>query len=510
MKLFRRITAICLAALAAAAMAMSASAEGFTFNWDRGDDIYDGGIIGAETDSGGPHCKSLFMLNIDTDTVVYTLNPDDELPMASMTKIMTYIIAYENIPDIDNAEITVPQAVEDDLEGSGSSLAGVQVGEKLTGLQLLHLLMIPSGNDAALTFMKYVDEKYASGELVPPDAPNPEDPGAGEEDGQALAVTGGYDIPEGGMTDYTGKSYFVQLMNEKAEELGCSHTHFTNPHGLHNENHYTSARDMGRITQYAMQLPHFMDIVGMRDYTKEPTNMDPDGDWVSNTNRMILPYEDDYGNSYWYSYANGIKTGSHDESGYCLAASANYYGYTYIVIAMGNMEGYEKGVHEEMLDCRTLFRWAFTSLGKKTVVSQGDILSSVKLEYAYQRDELLLAAEENVSVMLPDSVEQSSIIITVDKPESVQAPIRKGEVIGTATMSYANEVIATVPVVATESVARSELIAGWEQGRKLMTSPWFIAVMAIIGALVIVYLILVVFYRRKQKQLRRVKKFRDL
>lgn len=510
MKLFRRITAICLAALAAAAMAMSASAEGFTFNWDRGDDIYDGGIIGAETDSGGPHCKSLFMLNIDTDTVVYTLNPDDQLPMASMTKIMTYIVAYENIPDIDNAEITVPQAVEDDLEGSGSSLAGVQVGEKLTGLQLLHLLMIPSGNDAALTFMKYVDEKYASGELVPPDAPNPEDPGAGEEDGQALAVTGGYDIPEGGMTDYTGKSYFVQLMNEKAEELGCSHTHFTNPHGLHNENHYTSARDMGRITQYAMQLPHFMDIVGSRDYTKEPTNMDPDGDWVSNTNRMILPYEDDYGNSYWYSYANGIKTGSHDESGYCLAASANYYGYTYIVIAMGNMEGYEKGVHEEMLDCRTLFRWAFTSLGKKTVVSQGDILSSVKLEYAYQRDELLLAAEENVSVMLPDSVEQSSIIITVDKPESVQAPIRKGEVIGTATMSYANEVIATVPVVATESVARSELIAGWEQGRKLMTSPWFIAVMAIIGALVIVYLILVVFYRRKQKQLRRVKKFRDL
>lgn len=510
MKLFRRITAICLAALAAAAMALSASAEGFTFNWDRGDDIYDGGIIGAETDSGGPHCKSLFMLNIDTDTVVYTLNPDDQLPMASMTKIMTYIVAYENIPDIDNAEITVPQAVEDDLEGSGSSLAGVQVGEKLTGLQLLHLLMIPSGNDAALTFMKYVDEKYASGELVPPDAPNPEDPGAGEEDDQALAVTGDYDIPEGGMTDYTGKSYFVQLMNEKAEELGCSHTHFTNPHGLHNEKHYTSARDMGRITQYAMQLPHFMDIVGSRDYTKEPTNMDPDGAWVSNTNRMILPYEDDYGNSYWYSYANGIKTGSHDESGYCLAASANYYGYTYIVIAMGNMEGYEKGVHEEMLDCRTLFRWAFTSLGKKTVVSQGDILSSVKLEYAYQRDELLLAAAENVSVMLPDSVEQSSIIITVDKPESVQAPIRKGEVIGTATMSYANEVIATVPVVATESVARSELIAGWEQGRKLMTSPWFIAVMAIIGALVIVYLILVMFYRRKQKQLRRVKKFRDL
>lgn len=299
-------------------------------------------------------------------------------------------------------------------------------------------------------------------------------------------------------------------MHEKAEELGCKNTHFTNPHGLHNENHYTSARDMGRITQYAMKLPYFMDIVGEQDYSKEPTNVDPDGTWVSNTNRMILPFEDDYGNAYWYSYANGIKTGSHDQAGYCLAASATTFGYTYIVIAMGNMEGYERGVHEEMLDCRTLFRWAFTSLGKKTIASQGDIMSSVKLEYAYQKDELLLAASENVSVMLPDSVEQSSIVVTVDKPESVQAPIRKGEVIGTATLSYANEVIATVPVVATESVSRSDLIAGWEQGRKLLSSPWFVAIMAAIGALVVVYLILVVFYRRKQKQLKRVKKFRDM
>lgn len=510
MKFIRLLTAAILAVLTAALTALPAMAEGFTFNWDRGDEIYDGGLITAETDSGGPHCKSLFMLNIDTDTVVYTLNPDDPLPMASMTKIMTYIIAYENIPNIENTEITVPQAVADDLEGSGSSLAGVQVGEKLTGYQLLNLLMIPSGNDAAVTLMKYVDSQYASGQLVPPDAPDPEDPGAGEEDGQAVTDAGDYVVPEGGMTDYTGISYFVQLMNEKAEELGCKNTHFTNPHGLHNENHYTSARDMGRITQYAMKLPYFMDIVGEQDYSKEPTNVDPDGTWVSNTNRMILPFEDDYGNAYWYSYANGIKTGSHDQAGYCLAASATTFGYTYIVIAMGNMEGYERGVHEEMLDCRTLFRWAFTSLGKKTIASQGDIMSSVKLEYAYQKDELLLAASENVSVMLPDSVEQSSIVVTVDKPESVQAPIRKGEVIGTATLSYANEVIATVPVVATESVARSDLIAGWEQGRKLLSSPWFVAIMATIGALVVVYLILVVFYRRKQKQLKRVKKFRDM
>lgn len=470
--------------------------EGFTFNWDT-----DG-----ENDSDHPHCKSLFLLNLDTDTVVYTHNPDEQLPMASMTKIMTYIIAYENIPDIEHANIVVPQSVADDLEGTGSSLAGIQVGEELTGYQLLNLLMVPSGNDAALTLMEYVDDLYASGKLVPKDAPDPEDPGAPEDDTPAQPAEAGY----GESIDYSSSSHFVQLMNEKAQELGCKNTRFTNPHGLHDEGHYSTARDMATITKYALTLPNFAEITGQWIYEKPATNMEGERS-LTNTNKMLLNFEDpESGINYYYIYATGIKTGSHDEAGFCLTASATYYGYTYIAVAMGDMEGYSQGIHYEMLDIRTLFRWAFTSLEKKTIASQGDILSSVKLDYAFQKDELLLSAAENVSVMLPSSVDSSSIRVTVDKPESVQAPIRKGEVIGTATLSYVDETLATVPLVAAESVARSDLIAGWEQGRSLLTSPWFIAVMAAIGALVAVYLILVFVYRRKQRQLRRVKKFRDL
>ncbi|WP_322172528.1 D-alanyl-D-alanine carboxypeptidase family protein [Acutalibacter caecimuris] len=472
--------------------------EGFAFNWDSG----------REGDSDHPHCKSLFMLNLDTDTVVYTYNPDEQLPMASMTKIMTYIIAYENIPDIENTVITVPQSVADDLEGTGSSLAGVQVGEELTGLQLLYLLMVPSGNDAALTLMEHVDALYASGSIVPKNAPNPEDPAAPSDAGATPPPAQQEEY--GATIDYSESSYFVRLMNEKAQELGCRNTHFSNPHGLHKENHYSTARDMAIITQYAMTLPNFSAITSAPAYNKPQTNLS-EPTTLPNTNKMLLNFEDPQsGINYFYTYASGVKTGSHDQAGHCLTASATTLGYTYIVVAMGDMEGYQQGVHNEMLDARTLFRWAFTSLEKKTITTQGDILSSVKLEYAYQKDELLLAAETNVSVMLPNSVDQSSIITTVNKPESVQAPIRKGEVIGTATMRYADEVIATVPVVAAESVPRSDLIAGWEQGRSLLTSPWFIAAMAVIGALIAVYLILVVFYRRKQRQLRRVKKFRDL
>lgn len=500
MKNLRKCAAVLLALLVVLFAAAPAFAtEGFTFNWDGGRD----------DDSDHPHCKSLFMVNLDTNTVVYSLNPDEQLPMASMTKIMTYIVAYETIPDIERAIITVPQSVVDDLEGTESSLAGVSVGEELTGLQLLYLLMVPSGNDAALTFMEYVDSLYASGRIADVGEPNLEDPGMPTPAPQETA--GGGDGEEGeGRTDYTGDSYFVRRMNEKAKELGCKNTHFTNPHGLHNENHYTTARDMATITEYAMTLPNFTTVTSTDHYLKPATNMNPEEEVHPNTNKMLLNYPDYLGNTYFYTYAKGIKTGSHDQAGHCIAASATAFGYTYIVIAMGDMEGYEAGIHYEMMDARSLFRWALTSLDKKTITVQGDVLTSVKLEYAFQKDELQLAAGENVSAMLPNSVDASSITVTRDVPESVQAPIRKGEEIGTATLSYADEVIATVPLIATESVARSDLIAGWEQGKSLLSSPWFIAVMAVIGALVVVYLILMIFYRRKQRQLRRVRKFRDL
>lgn len=502
-KIYKKFAALLAALLFVFSAAPSSFAEGFTFNWDLD--------LGNPYESTEPHCKSLFMLNLDTDTVVYALNPDEQLPMASMTKIMTYIVAYENIPDIENARITVPQAVEDDLEGTGSSLAGIMVGEELSGLQMLNLMMVPSGNDAALTLMYYADSLYESGRLTPPDAPDPEDPGTPSSQGEAAPVVKQEEGVEGATIDYSESSYFVQLMNAKAQELGCKNTHFTNPHGLHDPNHYSTARDIATMAKYAMSLPTFSETVKKYEYYKEPTNTDPDGEGVVTTNKMLLNYPDTVGYNYFYTYCNGIKTGSHDQAGHCLAASATAYGYTYIAVAMGDMEGYEQGIHYEMRDLTTLFRWALTSLEKKTVVSQGDILSSVKLEYAFQKDELQLAADRNISVMLPSSVDpESSIVKTVVKPETVQAPVRKGEVVGTVTFSYADEEIATVDVVATESVARSDLVAGWEQGKSLLSSPWFIAAMAAIGALILVYLILVVFYRRKQRQLRRVRKFRDL
>lgn len=504
MKKWKRLTAMLLSVLMIAVIgAAPASAEGFAFNWDQDEDNPD-----------GPHCKSIYLLNLDTDTVAYALNADEELPMASMTKIMSYIVAYENIPDIENTVITVPQSVEDDLEGTGSSLAGVIVGEELTGLQLLYLMMVPSGNDAALTLAKYVDSLYESGNLpadeefdalANSDAAQTSSPSPSGEEGEET------DEDDYGKTDYTGESYFVYLMNEKARELGCSHTHFTNAHGLHNDNHYSTAREMAEITKYAMALPHFTEITGTGAYVKPATNMTSEEEVKYTTNKMLSnTIDEETGISYYHQYTTGIKTGSHNEAGHCLTASATAYGYTYIAVLMGDMEGYENDIHYEMLDARSLFRWALSELEKKTVAVQGDVMSSVGLKYAWQKDELQLVAGQNASVMLPSSVDSNSIVVTADVPDSVEAPIRKGEQIGTATLSYAGETIATVPLVASESVAKSEALEVWEQGQAVLTAPWFLVIMAVIAALIIVYIVLIILYRRKQRQLRKVRRFRDM
>lgn len=491
MKKIKRLCAAFLAALALAVFcSTSALAEGFSFDWDVGD---------GNTE---PHCKALVLLNLDTDTIVYTLNPDEELPMASMTKIMTYIVAWEIIPNLENTTITMPQSVEDDLIDTGSSVADMWPGESFLGRDLLYMMMVPSGNNAALTLAKYVDSLYADGQL-------PADP---EYDALAQEAAANWADPAGyGSTDYTGVSYFVYLMNQKAKELGCSHTHFTNPHGLHHENHYASARDMATITKHAMGLPNFMEIVGTTAWNYSPQNDTNVVRTAHTTNKMLLnTIDENSGRTYYYSLATGIKTGSLDEAGYCITASATAYGYTYVAVAMGDIEGYNQGIHREMLDCASLFRWALTRLEKKTVAVQGDVLTSVKLKYAWKKDELLLAAGENAAVMLPSSVDSTSILIDPDVPESVEAPIRKGEQIGTATLSYAGKVIATVSLVASESVAKSEALQVWEQGQDVLTAPWFLMIMAVILALIIVYIILILLYRRKQKQLRRVKRFRDM
>lgn len=410
--------------------------------------------------------KGIVLVNLDSDTVVYEKNADMKLEPASCTKIMTFIIACEQISDLQGTNITVKPEVLQTLAGTGSSTAGLKAGDTFTAMQLLYCLMVPSGNDASVVLADYVS--------------------AGEP------------------------SKFVDLMNQKAAELGCTNTHFRNPHGLHDEDHYTTANDLYRITKYAMTLPYFTEVSSTVSYNLPATSVSP-ARTLYTTNKMISINAE---GGYYYQYAKGIKTGAHDQAGYCLVSTAVRNGYSYLCVALGSPSVDANGraitQHGEMIDSKKLYQWAFSELELKSIVSSTDTVTDLPLDYAWDQDTLLLTAEKSFSTILPADVSVNSILVNFNLPERVEAPVKKGDVIGTATYTYANQELTTVNLVAAESVERSEWLHSLAVVKNIVTSVWFLVIASIILVLLILYIILAVVYNKKKKKMRKLKKYRDL
>lgn len=411
--------------------------------------------------------KSIFLVNMDSDQVVFEKNADEKKYPASTTKIMTYIVAYEHIDDIDNTKIEIKQSVLDELEGTGSSLANVaeHVGEKMSAIDLLYSMMVPSGNDAAMVLADYV--------------------GNGNIDA------------------------FVDMMNEKAEELGCENTHFQNPDGLHNEDHYTTARDLYKISSYALTLPKFAEISNTDSYYCE-------GDTVPliTTNYLIDSYR---GGEYYYMYAKGIKTGTTDQAGRCLVTTASADGYSYLLVLLDSP--YKEGEYEEygtFTDAADLFRWALTSLELQTIATSETPVCEQKVNLAWGKDKVLLVPQNNLSAIVPKGIDDENLIIETDVPESIDAPLDKDTVVGTETIYFKDsktgekQVIATVNLVSSEKVDRSGILFVLNVIGTLFQSYWFLMVIAIIVLILLIYFVIAKIHNARSKKRKKVKRYRNL
>lgn len=273
---------------------------------------------------------SLLLVDTATDEVVYSKNADVKKAMASTTKIMTYVVTADAISDPANTFMEIKSEPIEEIKGLDASVAGLEnhIGESFSVLDILYAMMVPSGCDA-------------SAELA-------------------------YLVGEG------DSSRFVDMMNEKAAELGCTGTHFSDPHGLSDENHYTTAEDMYKITKYALTLPYFREVVSTEYFTLK-------GDSVPliNTNYMI-----DYvnGGKYYYQYATGVKTGYTDVAGKCLVSTAKKGDTEYVCIALGGEYSAESGyINYPMTDSKNLFEWAFDSFTENIDISIDRRFESVQL-----------------------------------------------------------------------------------------------------------------------------------
>lgn len=238
----------------------------------------------------------IILADITNDRVLYQKQADVKCYPASMTKIMTALIAIENAP-VDTV-ITVGDEIR--MIDPGSSVAFLTIGSKLTLEQALQALLLPSGNDAAYTIAAHVGRLIAADESI---------------------------------DNRTAIDTFCEAMNKKAEALGCSNTHFVNPDGIHRDNHYTTAADMLKIAEAALGQELIARIVSTGEVQVRLVS----GQTVNWKNSNKLVRED---NAFSYAGATGLKTGSTDEAGYCLAASATRDGHTSIAIVMGATEEY--------------------------------------------------------------------------------------------------------------------------------------------------------------------------
>ena len=148
---------------------------------------------------------------------------------------------------------------------------------------------------------------------------------------------------------------------------------------------------------------------------------------------MMLPGYPDY----YYQYVTGIKTGWHDQAGDCIVTTAKAEGYAYLCVAMGSPTWRAGPVPDNgaMIDSKALYRWAFRTFTLKSIVDMEKPLAEVNLNLAWEKDTLLLVPEKDVTALLPNDVDLNSIVVSeVEKPESVNAPITKGEILGKATL----------------------------------------------------------------------------
>ncbi len=390
--------------------------------------------IGDFSSSFQTHVDALYMLDLNNNSIMYEMNADERLPMASLTKVMTYIIAFENIPGIVGEIFEVGDSVNRILSGTGSSVAGLISGEILTGIELLYMLMLPSGNDVSLVLSQHVDA--AAGQT---------------SDAISNYSEYAYDM---------GDSEFIRLMNEKAVELGCQNTNFTNSHGLHHENHYTTASDMAKIAQYALALPMFKEIVSSPTYTLRATNMRSVEKTFENTNSLLA--QDRYGGMYYYEYAQGIKTGYHSNAGLCLSSFATKDEYSYLVIALGwpvyDSNGNRAIIRGELVDTINLYNWAFDSFNERVIVPAGYPLTDVSVQGAKDTEALMLVSDRDISQFLHKDIEVSDIEISIELYDSVHAPVFEGDIIGEAHYYYDGVLIGKSNAVAADTVYEIQTI----------------------------------------------------
>lgn len=318
---------------------------------------------------------SALLMEAESGRVLWEKNAKERMGMASTTKIMTALLAAERLsPD---TVVTVPHEAVG-IEGSSIYLTA---GEKLTVRELLYALMLASANDAATAL--------------------------------AIATAGSVEA-------------FCALMNQRAASLGLTDTHFVNPHGLANEEHYTTAYDLGQIAAEAMRVP-LIRTVASTQKTTISFGDNPNGRYLRNHNRMLTRYEG----------AIGLKTGFTKKTGRCLVSAAEREGMTLLAVTLNAPDDWRD--HAAMLD------YGFAAYTYETLYEAGEFVTTLPLTGGVDRY-VTLTNSSAIRILLPVGYQEPTLRVE-SFSHFAFAPVAKDTTLGTLVCAVGEDVI-QVPLVA--------------------------------------------------------------
>lgn len=369
------------------------------------------GVVFADEEELTIESPAAILIDADSGKVLFEKNADEKMYPASLTKMLTAIVVLEKCPDLNELATVSNNAVMS--ISYGYVTANLQVGEELTIEQLLNVLLIGSSNDAANVLAEHIS---------------------------------------GSVED------FAVLMNEKAKEIGCTNSNFLNANGEHDENHYSTARDLALIARYAMQNETFCEIVSKTSYKLPSTNKYPNDDrFFTTTNQLLIVNNNDRQDNYYYKYATGIKTGFTTPAANCLAASAEKDGLELITIILGATSN-NQGFSNRYLETIEMFKYGFSNYAFKKLINNGDIVQTINVKHATRKTKKLdVIAQDDLYALVKSEDITSSIIPEISINDNIKAPIKEGDVVGKISyksqgITYETNLLAKTEVKKTNDV----------------------------------------------------------
>lgn len=332
--------------------------------------------------------KSAILIEKDTGKILYEKNMNEELPPASMTKIMTLLLIFKAL---DDKQITLNDKVttSEHAASMGGSQVFLEPGEEMTVNDMLKAITIGSANDASVAMAEYI---------------------AGSED------------------------EFVKRMNAMAKKLGLKHTHFNNPTGLPVDNHYSSAHDMAVMARALLQYQDVLKYTSKyEDYLRENTD---NKFWLVNTNKLVKTYPG----------VDGLKTGYTNKAKYCLTATAQKNGMRVIAVVMGAPTSKDRNKQ-----VAKMLNYAFANYKTQKIMDKNQVVDHVRVDKGHLA-KTPVVTKTPVVLLMKKGAKPGQYIKKVTVNKKITAPIKAGTVVGDYTVSSDGKVLSKTPLVVKNNV----------------------------------------------------------